>query len=50
MIENDKSDIFEVLNLYAFALDARQWDLFDPVFTDDVSAGEIGFLKAIQAK
>jgi 3-phenylpropionate/cinnamic acid dioxygenase small subunit len=38
MIENDKAAIIEVLNLYAFALDARQWDLFDRVFADDVIA------------
>ncbi len=37
-IEDDKVAIGEVLNLYAFALDARQWDLFDRVFTDDVEA------------
>lgn len=37
-IENDKAAINEVLNLYAFALDARQWDLFDRVFTEDVEA------------
>ncbi len=38
MIENDKAAIIEALNLYAFALDARQWDLFDLVFTQDVIA------------
>ncbi len=38
MTPNEKSDIIDVLNLYAFALDARQWDLFDLVFTDDVTA------------
>jgi hypothetical protein len=37
-IENDKAAIIEALNLYAFALDARQWDLFDLVFTQDVWA------------
>jgi ketosteroid isomerase-like protein len=36
MIQHDKADIIEALNLYAFALDARQWDLFDRIFTDDV--------------
>ncbi len=35
---NDKLAITEILNLYGFALDARQWDLFDLVFTDDVMA------------
>lgn len=38
MIENDKAAIIEVLNLYAFALDARQWDLFDRVFAEDIEA------------
>lgn len=38
MIENDKAAVVEVLNLYGFALDARQWDLFDRVFTEDVTA------------
>lgn len=38
MAENDKAAIIEVLNLYAFALDAHQWDLFDRVFAPDVSA------------
>ena len=38
MSDNDKTDILEVMNLYAFALDARQWDLFDHVFTPDVHA------------
>lgn len=37
-MENDKQAIGEVLNLYAFALDARAWDLFDRVFTHDVEA------------
>lgn len=38
MIEHDKAAIVEIMNLYGFALDARQWDLFDRVFTDDVVA------------
>lgn len=38
MSENDKAEIIEALNMYAFALDARQWDLFDRVFTHDVEA------------
>lgn len=37
-IENDKAAVIEVLNLYALALDARQWDLFDRVFAEDVTA------------
>jgi hypothetical protein len=38
MAEQDKAAIIEVLNLYGFALDARQWDLFDLCFTEDVEA------------
>ena len=38
MTDNDKAAIIEIMNLYAFALDTRQWDLFDRVFTEDVVA------------
>ena len=38
MTNNDKAEIIEALNMYAFALDARAWDLFDRVFTEDVEA------------
>ena len=38
MVEQDKAAIIEILNLYGFALDAHQWDLFDLVFTEDVTA------------
>lgn len=38
MSEHDQASITEVLNLYGFALDAHQWDLFDLVFTEDVIA------------
>ena len=38
MSDHDKAAIIEVLNLYGFALDAHQWDLFDRVFTTDVTA------------
>lgn len=34
----DKAAVIEILNLYGLALDARQWDLFDRVFSDDVVA------------
>ena len=34
----DKAEIIEVLNLYAFALDSHRWELFDRVFTEDVTA------------
>ncbi|GAA3310546.1 nuclear transport factor 2 family protein [Streptomyces cinereospinus] len=38
MVEHDKAAIIEVLNLYGLALDAHRWDLFDRVFTEDVTA------------
>lgn len=38
MSDHDKAEIIEIMNLYAFALDAHQWDLFDRVFSDDVTA------------
>ncbi|WP_434599022.1 nuclear transport factor 2 family protein [Streptomyces sp. A5-4] len=38
MAEHDKAAIIEALNLYGLALDAHRWDLFDRVFTDDVTA------------
>jgi hypothetical protein len=31
----DKAEIIELVNLYAFALDAHRWDLFDRIFADD---------------
>lgn len=34
----DKTAIIEILNLYGFALDAHQWQLFDRIFTEDVIA------------
>lgn len=34
----DKAAITELLNLYGLALDAHAWDLFDLVFTEDVTA------------
>jgi len=34
----DKAEIIELVNLYAFALDSHRWDLFDRIFTDDVRA------------
>lgn len=36
MATDDKAEIIEALNLYAFALDAHAWDLFDDIFTEDV--------------
>ena len=38
MTNDDKAEIIEIINLYAFALDTHQWDLFDRVFTEDVIA------------
>ena len=38
MVEHDKAAIIELINLYAFALDTAQWDLFDRIFTEDVTA------------
>ena len=38
MVEQDKAAILEILNLYGFALDSHQFDLFDLVFTEDVKA------------
>ena len=35
---DDKAAIIEILNLYGFALDAHQWDLFDRIFAEDVIA------------
>jgi SnoaL-like protein len=34
----DKTAIIEILNLYGLALDAREWELFDRIFTSDVVA------------
>jgi hypothetical protein len=36
--ETDKAEIVGIINLYGFALDAHQWDLFDQIFTPDVVA------------
>jgi hypothetical protein len=38
MEEHDKAAIIQILNLYGLALDARQFDLFDQIFTADVIA------------
>ena len=38
MVEHDKAAIIEILNLYGFALDAHAWDLFDRVFSEDITA------------
>ena len=38
MAEHDKAAIIEVMNLYGFALDAQQWELFDRIFTPDIKA------------
>jgi hypothetical protein len=38
MTQTDRVEIINVMNLYGFALDAQQWDLFDLIFTQDVEA------------
>jgi hypothetical protein len=38
MVEQDKAQIIEVMNLYGAALDAQAWELFDRIFTPDVKA------------
>ncbi len=38
MVDEDKAAIIEIINLYAVALDAHQWDLFDRIFAGDVTA------------
>jgi hypothetical protein len=38
MVENDRAEIIQVINLYGLALDAHAWDLLDEVFTEDVHA------------
>ncbi len=35
---DDKAAIVEIINLYGFALDAHEWQLFDRIFTEDVIA------------
>ena len=32
---SDREEIIQLLNLYAFALDTRRWELFDRVFSED---------------
>jgi hypothetical protein len=36
--ERDERAIIRVLHRYSIAMDARRWDLFDGIFTDDVIA------------
>ena len=38
MSSNDVTDVIQTINLYAFATDSLQIDLFDRIFTDDVIA------------
>ena len=42
MSDHDERAIISVINLYAIAMDARRWDLFDRIFTDDVDADYSG--------
>jgi SnoaL-like domain len=32
---DDRAEIIEIINLYALAIDAQRWDLFDRIFTPD---------------
>jgi hypothetical protein len=38
MSDSQLYDVINTINLYAFVVDSQQWDLFDQVFTDDVTA------------
>lgn len=38
MIEHDRSEIIQLINLYGLALDSHAWDLMDRIFTQDVQA------------
>jgi hypothetical protein len=38
VVEQDKAEIVDLLNLYGFALDSHSWGLFDRIFTEDVLA------------
>jgi len=38
MNTNDKTEIIQVINLYALVLDSQSWDLMDQVFTEDATA------------
>lgn len=38
MPEQDRNEIIGLINLYGFAVDTQCWDLFDRIFTPDVTA------------
>ena len=38
MSQNEAETILELVNLYGLAIDTQSWDLFDEVFTADVTA------------
>lgn len=38
MTYQDTTEIIQLINLYGFAVDTQQWDLFDQIFTEDVEA------------
>lgn len=38
MASQDAAAIIQLLNLYGFAVDTQQWDLFDRIFAPDVEA------------
>ncbi|HYP62731.1 MAG TPA: nuclear transport factor 2 family protein [Acidocella sp.] len=37
-MQDDRSEIVNLINLYGFAVDTQCWDLFDRIFTQDVEA------------
>lgn len=38
MSVQDESEIKRAINLYGFAVDTQDWDLFDQIFTEDIDA------------
>jgi hypothetical protein len=39
---SDRDEIIEAINMYAWAIDSKQFELFADVFTDDVQADHVG--------
>lgn len=39
---DDETEIVNVINRYALAVDTQTWELFDQVFTDDIAADYFG--------
>jgi hypothetical protein len=44
----DGEAIVQLVNLYALAVDAKQWQLFERIFTEDVHAGTLAFIVALR--